>query len=156
MNNDEKFIERAIALAAEGLSKGLAPFGAVVVDSSGQIVGEGYNTVNSDFDPSAHGEVVAIRNACANLKTLKLNGHTLYTSCEPCLMCTYVTTRTQISRVVYAARAEDVPGRPGLLHLTLPDVAAWINQHPDWQPLEIVGDVLREKSAALFANYSWT
>lgn len=84
---DEIFMRRAIELAREGVDRGAGgPFGAVVV-KNGEIVGEGYNQVTSTDDPTAHAEVVAIRNACRNLKSFQLDGCVLYASCEPCPMC---------------------------------------------------------------------
>ncbi len=84
---DKKFMARAIELAKEGMNNNAGgPFGAVVV-KDGKIVGEGYNKVTSTNDPTAHAEVTAIRNACANLGTFQLDDCTIYTSCEPCPMC---------------------------------------------------------------------
>lgn len=84
---DKKFMQRAIDLAKEGVRKGAGgPFGAVVV-KDGKIVGEGHNKVTSTNDPTAHAEVTAIRDACANLGTFQLDDCTIYTSCEPCPMC---------------------------------------------------------------------
>lgn len=153
---DIYFMEKAIAQAEIALTKGLAPFGAVVVGPDGQLIAEGYNQVSADFDGSAHGEIIAIRHAGAKLKKVKLEGCTLYTSCEPCLMCTALITRVAISRVVYAARATDVPERKTLLDLRLKDAATWINAQPGWQPLAVTEDLLRERALPLFDNYKWT
>lgn len=84
---DEFFMRRAIELAQIGVDAGAGgPFGAVIV-KDGEIVGEGYNQVTSTNDPTAHAEVVAIRNACRKLKSFQLDGCVLYASCEPCPMC---------------------------------------------------------------------
>jgi len=84
---DSNFMRRAIELARRGMeTNDGGPFGCVIV-KSGKIVGEGNNQVTSTNDPTAHAEVVAIRNACANLGTFQLDGCTVYTSCEPCPMC---------------------------------------------------------------------
>ena len=81
---DEKFMRRAIELSAQALeTPGARPYGAVVV-KDGRIVGEGLNQSAKNFDPTSHGEVEAIRDACRNLKTTDLSGADLYTSCEPC------------------------------------------------------------------------
>jgi tRNA(Arg) A34 adenosine deaminase TadA len=105
--DDEHFMARAIALSRRALDEpGLRPFGAVVV-RDGRIVGEGVNAQNGKHDPTSHGEVEAIRAACAALATTDLGGCTLYTSCEPCAMCTATMHLAGISRVVYAASAED-------------------------------------------------
>ena len=78
---------RAIELARKGMENGAGgPFGAVIV-KDGEIVGEGSNRVTSTNDPTAHAEVVAIRNACQNLKSFQLDDCVIYTFCEPCPMC---------------------------------------------------------------------
>ena len=83
-NQDREFMMRAVELARHGMETNSGgPFGCVVV-RDGAIVGEGSNCVTSTNDPTAHAEVVAIRNACANLGTFQLDGCTIYTSCEPC------------------------------------------------------------------------
>lgn len=81
------FMKRAATLALEGCStdKG-GPFGCVIV-KDGKIIGEGSNQVTSTNDPSAHAEIVAIRNACKHLNNFQLTGCEIYTSCEPCPMC---------------------------------------------------------------------
>jgi guanine deaminase len=86
-NDHEKFMSRAIDLAREGMESGAGgPFGCVIV-RAGEIVGEGSNRVTSLNDPTAHAEVVAIRDACSRLESFQLDGCTVYTSCEPCPMC---------------------------------------------------------------------
>ena len=103
---DEKFMQRAIALSKQALSKpGTEPFGCVVVQQ-GKIVGEGLNHSLAHFDPTSHGEVEAIRDACRNLKTVDLSGCELYTSCEPCAMCVATMTITGIAHLYYAASLE--------------------------------------------------
>jgi len=105
--DDDHFMARAIALSRRALDEpGLRPFGAVVV-KDGRIVGEGVNAQNGKHDPTSHGEVEAIRAACAALATTDLSGCTLYTSCEPCPMCTAVMHLAGIARVVYAAADDD-------------------------------------------------
>ena len=101
-----RFVRRAIELSSIGAQSGGRPFGAVVV-KDGEMVGEGYNTVVLSHDPTAHGEVVAIRNACNNLKTWNLSGCELYTSCEPCAMCTSVIWLARIDKVYYANKLAD-------------------------------------------------
>lgn len=86
-NYNEEFMVRAIELARIGMRSGNGgPFGSVVV-LNGKIVGEGNNQVTSTNDPTAHAEVVAIRDACKNLGTFELSGAEIYASCEPCPMC---------------------------------------------------------------------
>lgn len=81
------FLKRAAELACFAVDNGLGgPFGAVVV-KDGIIIGEGYNRVTSGNDPTAHAEIVAIRDACAKLGSFQLTGCEIYSSCEPCPMC---------------------------------------------------------------------
>jgi guanine deaminase len=102
---DEKFMRRAIELSAQALEKpGTKPYAAVIV-KDGRIVGEGLNQSPKNFDPTSHGEVEAIRDACRNLKTLDLSGCELYTSCEPCSLCVSTMTISGIARMYYAASA---------------------------------------------------
>lgn len=103
---DNKFMKRAIELAIKSVENNGGPFGAVVV-KDGKIVGEGSNSVTTDNDPTAHGEVVAIRNACKKLDTFDLSGCELYTSCEPCPMCLSSMYWARIDRYYYGCTQED-------------------------------------------------
>ena len=104
---DEYFMRRAISLAQDGIdSNAGGPFGAVVV-KNGEIIGEGCNQVTSTNDPTAHAEVVAIRNACQKLHSFQLDDCVLYTSCEPCPMCLGAIYWARPARVFYAATRED-------------------------------------------------
>ncbi|HET8680010.1 MAG TPA: nucleoside deaminase [bacterium] len=153
---DAHFMELALKQAEAAVSKGQTPFGAVVVDRDGRLIGEGHNTVRADLDPTAHGEVVAIRDAWRRVgASQRLAGTTLYTSCEPCLLCSFVITQIGISRVVFAARGVDVPTYKPLLGADLTKVAAWVNAQPGWAPLEVVGDFMREPARAIIASFPW-
>jgi tRNA(Arg) A34 adenosine deaminase TadA len=102
-----EFLRRAIALATENVVTGRGgPFAAVVV-RDGRIVGEGANTVTSSHDPTAHGEVNAIRDACATLGVFTLSGCELYTSCEPCPMCLAACYWARLDAVYYGSSAAD-------------------------------------------------
>lgn len=103
----EEIMQRAIDLSIKGSSEGKGgPFGAVIV-KDGVIVGEGHNQVTSTNDPTAHAEVVAIRDACKNLGTFQLSDCELYTSCEPCPMCLGAIYWARPARVYYANTRED-------------------------------------------------
>jgi len=103
----DRFMRRAVELSREGMRDGCGgPFAAVVV-LDGRIVGEGTNRVTSSNDPTAHAEVVAIREACRTLGTYSLQGADLYASCEPCPMCLAATYWAHISRVFYANTTQD-------------------------------------------------
>jgi tRNA(Arg) A34 adenosine deaminase TadA len=102
-----KFMERAIGLARENVRSGRGgPFGAVVVRDE-EIVGEGANQVPSTHDPTAHAEIVAIREACRRLGTYQLTGCQIYTSCEPCPMCLGAIYWARPERVYYGATRQD-------------------------------------------------
>jgi len=104
---NEKFMRRAIALAQNGIDSNLGgPFGAIVV-RDGEIIGEGWNQVTSTNDPTAHAEIVAIRNACARLGSFQLDDCVIYTSCEPCPMCLGAIYWARPARVYFAATRED-------------------------------------------------
>jgi len=113
MNPDEKFMRMAIEEALIGIRAGHGgPFGCVIT-RDGEVVGKGHNRVLIDTDPTAHGEVMAIRSACAALGTIDLSDCTLYTSSEPCPMCKAAISWAGLGRVVYAAsvrEANDVLG----------------------------------------------
>jgi guanine deaminase len=101
-DNEKKFLERAIELSRQGMEQGNGgPFGCVIVIDN-EIVGEGYNMVTSTNDPTAHAEIVAIRQACRKLNTHQLDGCEVYTSCEPCPMCLGAIYWARPKRVVYA------------------------------------------------------
>lgn len=101
------FMQRAIALAVDNVQSGAGgPFGAVVV-KDGRIVAEGVNRVTQSNDPSAHAEIVAIREACRALNTFQLTGCEIYTSCEPCPMCLGAIYWARPDRVFFGATAED-------------------------------------------------
>jgi guanine deaminase len=103
---DEHYMTRAIELSRRALTEpGTEPFGAVVV-KDGKIVGEGLNHSLAHFDPTSHGEVEAVRDACRNLQTVDLTGCDLYTSCEPCALCVATMTIAGISGLYYAASME--------------------------------------------------
>jgi guanine deaminase len=102
-----EFMRRTIALATANVVSGAGgPFAALIV-RDGKIAGEGVNTVTATNDPTAHGEVNAIRAACKALGTFKLTGCQLYTSCEPCPMCLAATYWARIDAIYYGCRAAD-------------------------------------------------
>jgi len=102
-----RFMREAIRLSMQMMRCGEGgPFGAVVV-RKGRIVGRGWNQVTSANDPTAHAEVVAIREACRRLKTFQLADCNLYTSCEPCPMCLSAIYWARLRRVFYASTRKD-------------------------------------------------
>ncbi|WP_319481734.1 nucleoside deaminase [uncultured Draconibacterium sp.] len=104
---NEKFMRAAIELAKQGMDGNHGgPFGAVVVKDN-KIIAKGYNQVTSSNDPTAHAEVVAIREACKVLNTFQLEGCTIYTSCEPCPMCLGAIYWARPDKVVFGATKQD-------------------------------------------------
>ena len=107
MEEQKKFMKEAIDLARDNVHKiNGGPFGAVVV-KNGRVIGRGINLVTSTNDPTAHAEIVAIREACKTLDQFSLEGCEIYASCEPCPMCLGTIYWAGIDRLYYAATKED-------------------------------------------------
>jgi tRNA(Arg) A34 adenosine deaminase TadA len=118
-----------------------------VIVRKGKVLGRGHNLVGSDNDPTAHGEVVAIRATCRALKTVRLEGATLYTTCEPCLMCTSAIMWAGIGRVVIGATWADAPD---YFH---PEKGSLLGmaRHVDY-PFQYAAGVLRAECVELYAE----
>jgi len=101
-----KFMLRAIALSIESVKTGGGPFGSIIVKDD-KIISEGFNKVTSTNDPTAHGEIVAIRDACKKLNNFNLKGSELYSTCEPCPMCLSAIYWARIDKIYYANTRED-------------------------------------------------
>lgn len=98
-----EFMDRAIALARQSVAEGNGPVGCLIV-KGGEVIGEGRNLVRTGPDPTAHGEMVAIRNAAAGGRTNDLSGSTLYSTMEPCPMCCWAVLSMNIHTLVLGAR----------------------------------------------------
>lgn len=104
---NRRFLQDAIRLSIEKMELGEGgPFGAVIVQA-GEVVGRGWNRVTSTNDPTAHAEILAIRDACCRLKRFSLAGCEIYASCEPCPMCLAAIYWARIERIYHAATRED-------------------------------------------------
>jgi tRNA(Arg) A34 adenosine deaminase TadA len=153
---DMYFMELALKQAQDAVAKGQTPFGAVVVNKDGNLIGEGHNLVRLELDPAAHAEIVAIRHAWRSLGSWQLMaGSTLYSSCEPCLLCSFVIAQVGFTRVIFAARGTDVPGYKPLLDADLLKASLWINAQPEFTHLEVIGDFMRERALAIIASFPW-
>lgn len=107
VDRDEELLREAIELARERMLAGAGgPFGAIVA-RDGWPIAKGWNGVTTLLDPTAHAEVVAIRRACNLLGTFRLDGCTLFTSCEPCPMCLAAAYWARVSRIVFGAGRDD-------------------------------------------------
>ena len=103
-----RYMEIAKQNAEKGIKRGDGgPFGAVIVDKEGNIISNGNNQVIKENDPTAHAEIVAIREACQKLNTYDLSRYILYTSCEPCPMCLSAIIWANIKEVYYACTRDD-------------------------------------------------
>ncbi|MFM8361409.1 MAG: nucleoside deaminase [Haliscomenobacter sp.] len=108
MELDQYYLLKAMEVAQRGVSQGAGgPFGCVVVDASGNVIGEGHNEVLAQKDPTCHAEVVAIRRACAHIGDFQLEGCTVYATCEPCPMCLGALYWARPSRIVFACTREE-------------------------------------------------
>jgi len=143
---DEKFMRRCLELAQEARAMGEAAVGGVVVDGE-TIVGEGMESTRTLLEHSAHAEVLAIQAASQTLQSLKLNGTTLYTTVEPCVLCSWVIRKAGIGRVVYGMPAGQAGGFTSQ-YAVLKD--AELN---DWvSPPEIVSGVLHDECERLMTR----
>ena len=100
------FMKKAILLSIDNIKNNGGPFGCVIVKEN-EIIAEGVNRVTFNNDPTAHAEIVAIRNACSKLNTFNLEGCELYSSCEPCPMCLSAIYWSHINIVYYANNRDD-------------------------------------------------
>ena len=101
-----EFMKRAIELSIESVNRGGGPFSCIIVKEN-KIIAEGSNKVTSSKDPTAHGEIVAIREACKKLNNFSLSGCELYSTCEPCPMCLSAIYWARIDKIYYANTRTD-------------------------------------------------
>ncbi len=148
MNIDEKFMARAIELAKLAVEHGNEPFGAVLV-KDGEVVFENENQIYTAHDPSFHAEMGLIRRFCAETGITDLSDYTLYTSCEPCFMCSGAMVWVKLGRMVYGASDMDlgeIIGEEGCR------CRAMVFEHSFHQP-QVTGGVLREESMKVLRAY---
>jgi len=105
--DDKQFLQKAIMKARESVAQGGFPAGAIVV-KNGKVIGEGISIGNKLNDPTSHGEIAAIRDACKNTKTSDLSGSVLYASMESCVMCLGAAVWSSVSKIVFACSRERV------------------------------------------------
>ena len=137
-DNDSDFMRAALELAAQAEEAGEVPVGAVVV-RNGVIIGRGYNCPISAADPTAHAEVMALRDAAKNLANYRLADCTLYVTLEPCAMCVGAIFHARIARLVYGA-ADLKTGACGSV-IDLP-AEIRLNHH-----MQVTGNILAEEGA---------
>jgi tRNA(Arg) A34 adenosine deaminase TadA len=149
--SDESYMRLAIQKTREGIAAGQSPFGSVIVQG-GQVIAATHNTVWRDGDPTAHAEVNCIRQAARELKTIALQGCTLYSTTEPCPMCLSAIHWAKIERVVFGATIADAAAA-GFHELYVPakDLA-----NMGQSLLRVEDGLLRDECAALFAEWRAT
>ena len=141
---DEAFMRTALQLAEQAAAMGEVPVGAVVVHD-GVIIGRGYNHPISAHDPTAHAEVVALRDAAQRLGNYRLVGCQLYVTLEPCAMCVGAMLHARIQRVIYAA-SDPKTGACGSVVNLFGDQR--LNHHA-----AVIGGILAEDSRALLQRF---
>ena len=102
-NDDEKWMAIALTLAKKAQQQGEVPVGAIIVQDN-KVIGEGWNQVIGEHDPTAHAEIKALRAASQTIKNYRLIGATMYVTLEPCLMCAGALIHARVDRVVFAAK----------------------------------------------------
>ncbi len=141
----ETWMRAALTAAGEAANAGEVPIGACIVSASGELLASAFNLTVENSDPTAHAEILAIRDAAASLGNYRLTGATLYTTIEPCVMCAGAILNARISRLVFGARDE----RFGAVesHFQLCD-SAILNHR-----LEVVSDILSAQSREMIQQF---
>lgn len=142
---DSEWMRHALALAGGAEAMGEVPIGAVLVDAEGQILGEGFNRVITDADPTAHAEIVALRQAATRAGNYRLPHTTLYVTLEPCSMCAGALINARVRRVVYAA--DDL--RAGAHHSVFEVLTSPLLNHR----CEVTRGVLADESAEMLRKF---
>ncbi len=144
MNPDQAFMREALALARQAEAHGEVPVGAVIV-VDGEIVGRGFNSPIAQSDPTAHAEILALREAGAHLRNYRLEEATLYATLEPCVMCAGALVAARIRRLVFGARDLRFGGVRSKFHLADSEL---LNHR-----VEIVEGVLAAECVELVKNF---
>lgn len=143
--DDERLVRRALAEGRSALATGDVPVGALVVSSDGDVVGRGHNARERDVDPTAHAEVLALRDAARRLGRWRLEGCTLVVTLEPCTMCAGAAVLARVDRVLFGAW-DPKAGAAGSLWDVVRDRR--LNHRP-----EVVGGVLQEECSQVLQEY---
>ena len=138
-------MQQAISLAKEAAIKGDVPVGALVVDDSGNVIGQGANLREQDNDPTAHAEIVAIRNAAKKIGNYRLDDLTMVVTLEPCGMCAGAIAQSRIKRLIFGAFDEKA-GAVGSIWDLLRDTRAIYNP-------EVIGGILDAESSLILRNF---
>ena len=145
MQNNEELMRAAIDVARIASQTGDVPVGAIVINAEGVVIGRGFNEREANNDPTAHAEVVAIRNAAARLQKSRLDGCTLIVTLEPCAMCAGAIAQSRISKVVFGAWDEKA-GAVGSVWDVLRDPRSIFK-------VEVTSGVLESECAELLTHF---
>ena len=145
MQNNEELMRLALDVARIAPNSGDIPVGAIVINSDGVVIGKGFNEREANNDPTAHAEIVAIRNAASRLQKSRLDGCTLIVTLEPCAMCAGAIAQSRISKVIYGAWDEKA-GAVGSVWDVLRDPRSIFK-------VEVVAGVLESECAALLTEF---
>lgn len=140
MNTPEELMKMAIDEAELSVKEGNGPFAVVVADPEGNIVWKDHDRQKELSDPTAHGEINAIRKLCVQLKTLSLKGYTFVTTSEPCPTCLTAMIKAQVSKNYYGAKTEATA--------SLPLSAEYLASYSKKYPIDVVGGILSEETLA--------
>ncbi|MDP8214171.1 MAG: nucleoside deaminase [Candidatus Euphemobacter frigidus] len=157
---DEKFIRLAFEQARKAVEAGNEPFGAVLV-KDGEVVAFGQNKINTESDPTYHAETGLIRDYCHEAKVTDLSDYTLYTSCEPCVMCASCMVWSKLGRMVYSITGHQ------LLEIVGESPSAAFSQEDDRgidmpcaevfkysrNPIEVITGILEDEGLELYRSY---
>ena len=143
--NDLFWMNEAYRLALTAGEQGEIPVGAVLVSESNELLGRGWNKVLQTNDPSAHAEIIAIREAAAFLHNYRLQNTTLYVTLEPCCMCAGTLVHARIKRLVFATRDLKAGAAGSIFNL--------LQGHPLNHQIQIDEGVLQHESAALLTDF---
>lgn len=150
MNNDQQFMKRAIELAEQAKLAGNEPFGAILVRDN-EVVMEGGNQINSVCDPTYHAEIGLIRDFCSKNNIFDLSEYTLYTSCEPCAMCSGGMVWANLGKLVYSVSHDQLAEIAGdNIMISCKEV---FEKSPN--KAEVVEKVLNEDGLKVFEGYSF-
>ncbi len=145
MQNNEELMRQALDVAHSATITGDVPVGAIIINRDGIVIGRGFNEREANNDPTAHAEVVAIRNAASRLQNSRLDGCTLVVTLEPCAMCAGAIAQSRISKVIFGAWDEKA-GAVGSVWDVLRDPRSIFK-------VEVVAGVLEKDCAALLTDF---
>lgn len=133
----EDYMKLALEEAEKAVNEENAPFGVVVVDPNGKVAWKDHDRVNESTDPTAHGEINAIRTLCSNLNTLSLRGYTFYTTSEPCTTCLTACIKAQVSNIYFGVETESTA--------SLPIKAIELARRSKKYPIHVQGGILAKR-----------